>query len=361
MITGLRQAGVEVIECHADLWIDIEDRVNLTSGGWISPGFWLRVVRACGALISRFFRIPEYDVLLVGYPGQFDVYLARLLNLFRRKKICWDVLMSIYLVACERKLDQKSGFTVNLLKWVEKYACRAADLLILESQEYVDWFVHTHQVDPQKFRLVPLGALEPEFTLEAQTPPQKPADMIHVLYWGGFLRSHGVDCMIEAARLVQNRVDIRFDFIGSGPEREKMMALADRLNLYNVNFPGFLSYTELAQKIGEADICLGIFGDTAQSFLTIQNKIYECLSMGKPLISGISPLVARTFQHEKELYLCERNPESLAQAIQYLSSSSALRDAIGMGGRTAYLRSFSPMGIGTILKKQLENIICHEI
>ena len=132
MIAGLREAGVEVIECHSNLWIDIEDRVNLARGGWLRPSFWIRVISAYWKLLFQFFKILEYDVLVVGYPGQFDIFFARVLNMFRKKKICWDVLMSIYLVAYERKLDQKSTITVNFLKWVEKIACRTADLMILE-------------------------------------------------------------------------------------------------------------------------------------------------------------------------------------------------------------------------------------
>ena len=34
MIEGLRRNGVEVIECHEELWRGIEDRVEVASGGW---------------------------------------------------------------------------------------------------------------------------------------------------------------------------------------------------------------------------------------------------------------------------------------------------------------------------------------
>ena len=77
MIEGLRRAGVEVIECHETLWHGIEDRVQVTSGGWISPAFLWRVLRTYGHLLAKYLKMGPYDIMVVGYPGQFDVYLAR--------------------------------------------------------------------------------------------------------------------------------------------------------------------------------------------------------------------------------------------------------------------------------------------
>jgi glycosyltransferase involved in cell wall biosynthesis len=160
--------------------------------------------------------------------------------------------------------------------------------------------------------------------------------------------------MLQAAALLQGNPNLHFEFVGSGPEREHMLALAGELGLKNVDFPGFLSSEELGQKIAGADLCLGIFGSTPQSYLTIQNKIYECLALGKPLVSGTSPLVARTFVHGRDLYLCERDPRSLAQAIATLSAAPDLRAALAQNGRSTFEASFSPAAIGRLFRDELE-------
>ena len=316
-----------------------------------------KVIKAYFKLIIKFFELGNYDILVVGYPGQFDIFIARLLNIFRRKQVCWDVLMSIYLVSCERQLDQKSNVTVKLLKWIEKTACRTADLMILESQEYVDWFINTHNADPKKFRLVSLGALPPVSPVTIEQSVKKQSNKINVLYWGGFLRSHGIDCMVKAASLLQDEQNIHFDFVGSGPERKNILELANKMGLHNASFPGFLSSEELSKKIIDADICLGVFGSTQQSYMTIQNKIYECLSMGKPLISGKSPLVSRTFKQGQEIYMCGRNPEQLAEAIKLLSSSTSLRKNISNGGKSVYCANYTPQKIGFVFRNHLDNLI----
>jgi len=44
MIEGLRRSGVTVFECHEQLWRNIEDRVQVASGGWLQPRFWWRLL-----------------------------------------------------------------------------------------------------------------------------------------------------------------------------------------------------------------------------------------------------------------------------------------------------------------------------
>ncbi|MCI0519004.1 MAG: group 1 glycosyl transferase, partial [Chloroflexi bacterium] len=92
MIHGLRQAGAEVIECHQPLWHGIQDRVQVASGGWLKPRFWLRLLHAYTALLGKYRRVGRYDVLVVGYPGHYDVFLARLLAWLRGRPLAWDVL-----------------------------------------------------------------------------------------------------------------------------------------------------------------------------------------------------------------------------------------------------------------------------
>lgn len=158
MIAGLRLNGVEVIECHETLWQGVEDRIETTSGGWKKPSFWWRVLMVYVRLIWRYFQTPDHDLVVIGYPGQFDVYLARLLTKLRRKPLVWDVFMSIYLIALERGLDQQSSFTVNWIRRLERWALRLPDLLIQDTAEYVQWLNEIHDTDRNHFRLVPTGA-----------------------------------------------------------------------------------------------------------------------------------------------------------------------------------------------------------
>ena len=62
---------------------------------------------------------------------------------------------------------------------------------------------------------------------------------------------------------------------------EAMEALVQRYSLTNVTFIDWLEQAELINHVTQANVCLGAFGQTPQSLMTIQNKIYEGLAMGR--------------------------------------------------------------------------------
>jgi glycosyltransferase involved in cell wall biosynthesis len=288
MIAGLRRNGVQVTECHESLWQGIEDRVQAASGGWINPKFIFRVIRSYFRLLKKYRSVYDYDILIVGYPAQFDVILGWILTRLRRKPLCWDILMSVYLVAIERGLDKVSPLTTKLLKIVESMACRLPNLLILESQEYKRWFCETHRISEQRFNLVPMGVDESKYLPLEKADVSD--DLFRIVYYGSFIRNHGVPVILEAAKLLSHETEFQFELIGIGPELDRCREWAINEKLPNLEFLGWLNDEELHDHIAKACLCLGIFGDTPQSMMTIQHKILECLAFRKPLITGKSDL-----------------------------------------------------------------------
>lgn len=356
MIEGLRQAGVDVIECHEPLWRGVEDRVQAASGGWLRPAFIWRVLHTYWGLLRRYCRIDDYDILVVGYPGQLDVFLARLLTWLRRKPLVWDIFMSIYLVALERGLDKRSRFTIGLLRGLEWIACRLPDRLILDTPEYVAWFGKTHGVPTRRFRLVPTGADDRAFHPIPSPMPESRA--FRVIYYGTFIRNHGVEYIVEAARLLADDPDIQFELIGEGPERAKAQEIANRYHLGNITFVEWLEKAELVKRVAQADICLGAFGTTPQSLMTVQNKIYEGLAMARPVITGDSPAVHEMLKHGEHLYLCERNnPQALAEAIRILKGDLDLCRRLGQNGYHIFYEKFAVNHVGQIFASHLEELL----
>jgi len=345
MIEGLRRSGVEVIECHEPLWHGIEDRVQAASGGWLRPAFLGRVILAYWRLLQRYRRVGQYDIMVVGYPGQFDVFVARLLTWTRRKPLVWDIFMSIYLIALERGLEERNHFTIGFLRWLEGLACRLPDLLILDTSEYVAWFEKTYHLPAGQFRLVPTGADDRIFHCLDTHPSED--GLFHVLYYGTFIPNHGIRYIIEAARLLADDPAIHIEMIGDGPECELAQTLTRQYHLENVAFMQWLQKKELVQRVAQADICLGAFGATPQSLMTVQNKIYEGLAMAKPVVTGDSPAVRQALTHGVHVYLCARqDPPALAQAIQMLKTDPQLRNSLAENGYAVFHEKFDLFHIG---------------
>lgn len=355
MIEGLRRNGVDVIECHETLWRGVEDRVAAASGRWLSPEFVWRVLRVYARLIWRYLHCPPHDILVVGYPGQFDVFLAFVLARVRRTPLVWDIFMSVYLIALERGLDARSQLTVNLLRRIERLACRLPDRLILDTEEYAAWFAQVHSVSRERFRLVPTGADDDAHQPLPMTLEDGPTT---VLYYGTFIRNHGVEWIIEAARLLQQDPSIRFELIGDGPERAAAVALAEGYGLANVVFAPWLDKAELQEHIARADICLGAFGNTPQSLMTVQNKIYEGMAAGRPVLTGDSPTVRRVFRHGEHLYLTPRgDAAALAEGIQALAADPLLRRRIAEAGHREFMAKYTISKIGARFAAHLAELL----
>ncbi len=356
MIEGLRRAGVVVIECHEPLWRGTEDRVQAASGGWLHPRFWWRLIRAYGRLLWRYARCGAHDIVVVGYPGLLDVFLAFVVSRLRRKPLVWDVFMSVYLIALERGLDRRSGLSVRLLRDLERAACRLPDRLILDTEAYVAWFQATHGVVAQRFRLVPTGADDRVFYPSSRSDS---ADgLFRVVYYGTFIPNHGVEYIVEAARLLADDPTICFELIGDGPDRGRAQALAQGYGLSNVIFVDWLDQPALVARVARADVCLGAFGTTPQSLMTVHNKIYEGLAMARPVITGDSPAVRQAFEHGEHVFLCRRaDAGSLAEAVRVLRESPALRAHLARRGHQLFCEQFDLQHNGQRFASHLREIV----
>jgi glycosyltransferase involved in cell wall biosynthesis len=358
MIDRLRNQGIELVECHERLWHGVEDRERVASGGWMNPRFWWRMIITYIRLLWRYHSIGSYDVLVVGYPGQLDIPLARILSWLRRRPLVWDVLMSIHLIALERKLEERSRFTVQLIHSMESFACHLPDLLILDTDVYASWFKQTYNIPENRIRLVPLGADDRVFK---PIKSERTDKHFRCIYYGTFVPSHGLEYIVEAARLLAQEQSIQFELIGRGHDLEKIQALTDRYGLENVTFTEWMSETELARLAASADVILGTFGGTPQSLMTVQNKIYEGLAMAKPVITGDSPAVRQALIHGEQVYLCEReNPKSLADAIRTLKGDPDLCRRLGQNGYQMYFARYDVNHIGQVYASHLKDLLFSE-
>jgi glycosyltransferase involved in cell wall biosynthesis len=274
------------------------------------------------------------------------------LTWLKQRLLVLDVFMSLYLIASERGLTERHRFTAWLVFELEKVACLLPDMLILDTEEYVRWFQNVYGLDPGRFRLVPTGADDQHFhPLDAR---EHRDGIFRVLYYGTFIPNHGVEYIVQAANLLKDDPAICFELVGEGPSKSYAMDMVEKQGLTNVSFTSWIDKHELPYKIAEADVCLGAFGTTPQSMMTVQNKIYEGLAMGKPVITGDAPLMRSVFAHGEHLYLCDRaDPQALADAIRVLRDDENLRKHMAESGHRAFETGYTIERTGEALVRYL--------
>jgi glycosyltransferase involved in cell wall biosynthesis len=356
IIQGLRANGVDVDERHIPLWYDTKDKITVAFGGWIRLRFLARVANAYLSLMwQHSVSLRNYDAIILGYSGQFDALLARPLTRLWSVPLVLDVFVSIHLAAKERGLIETNPFAARMIYTIEKVACEIADLLFLDTSAYVDYFCKHYNLPKKKFRLVPLGANDRIFF---PVSSREKSEQFQVLYFGKYLPLHGIDTILNAASLLKKETDIHFRMHGTGQLKETALELARSLDLDNVTFTGWLEdIARLSYEFAPYDVCLGAFGDTAASRMTIQNKIYEGLAMRKAVITRDSPIVRSNFKDREHIILCPPDdPVALADAIMLLKDNSSLCNRVASNGYKVFIERYTPAIIGRQVKEHLERL-----
>ncbi len=356
LLAGLAaRENVQVMECHEQLWHGIEDRVSQASGGWRNPRFWGRVLGVYWRLFRAHNHMPDYDVMLIGYPGQFDSYLGRVLTWWRRRPMALDILMSLHLVAEERGLIEKSPTSGRLIFALEKGGLHLPDLLISENFAYEGYYCQQYDLRPERFERVPHGADDRVFFPRTIEPPAEP---FRITYHGTFLPSHGLDAIIGAAIVLADQKEIEFHFFGTGPEKMRIVEIAKQAGLTNVRFHGYVEQEELLDSLSASHICLGVFGTTKQSNYTIQNKVWEGLALARPVISGDSPVIREALAPGEHIWLVPRDdPTALAEAILTLKAEPEQREHMARAGYEHFLAGNSIAAIGELTERALRTVV----
>lgn len=375
LIEGLKRAGWQVLECHVPLWEKERDK----TGRYLGPfSLILRAVElklACIRLLLKYaFTVGRYEVMLVGYIGHFDMPLAWLLTRFPRRPLVFSPLISLYdTLVDDRRSIAEGTLMSRLLRWLDRQACAKADLVLLDTEAHIDYFVQAFNLPRKRFARVFVGAVEPDAPEDvngegvsgpdtyggtpAVSPPSEDAPF-RVLFVGKFIPLHGLPFMLEAANRLKDVPEIVFHFVGSGQLTDEIHETARRLNLENVRFTDWIPYEQLHRFLQGWGVCLGIFGTSDKAVRVIPGKVFVALSAGKAVITADSPAIRELLADRESAILCRRgDPEALAGAIRRLHGDRELLRRIAEAGSRVFRDHASTEQIGRSASAVLEKLV----
>jgi len=290
LLRGLRENGVAVHECHADVWAGVEDKSQL-SGILPRLGRLARWLASYPKLISGYLKAPRHEIVLVPYMGHLDVIVLWPFAKWRGASIVWDAYLSLYSTIVEdRRVLSPSSLRAHVVYLWEWLATRAADLTILDTHAHASYFRDRYGVPDARLGVVFVGAETDVFPPQPPRVPRPPGMARVVLFYGQFIPLQGVEIIVEAARRLDDG-SIRWILIGDGQEAGKIRTMLMEHPVCNLEWHPWVCYKELIEWIGRADICLGIFGDSDKAGRVIPNKFFQFLSAGRTIISRDSPAV----------------------------------------------------------------------
>ena len=337
VISALRAAGVDVVERHAAVWDGSRDnwRARTRAG--------LRLMLA----EARLWWPPrgEYDVVLVGYPGHFDMPRAR--RAAGGRPLVFNPLVSLHdtMVGDRARYGERS-FAARVLLAVDRKALKLADLVVADTRANGDFLAELGGIPRSKVEVCFVGAEDRLF--HAGWRPDEP---FRCLFVGKLIPLHGLETILDAARLLP---EIPFRVIGSGQLQVTRGWLDDRPE--NVEWVPWVEYEELPREYWGAGCALGIFGTSSKAQRVIPNKAFQALACGTPLVTADTPAAGELLAHERDALLVPTgSPAALAEAIRRLAGDRELAQRLGAGGRRTYDEQASEEILGARWRDLLES------
>jgi glycosyltransferase involved in cell wall biosynthesis len=329
--------GLHIHRLPAAPWMP--DRLHAALGfpAFFNPT-WIRAIwrtarrQRAGAIVVRDLPLA-LTAVLVGRLRRIPVVLDMAENYPAMIQDVWD--------AGRSRLGDRLVRNPKLIALVERMSVRLADHVLVV-------------VDESRDRLAAMGVPAAKMSVVMNTPSvdraQEPgagsprnAGGLVVAYLGLLEAPRGLGTAIEAMREVRRRLPgARLRIIGSGRDEAQFREQARQADVTDsVEFLGWLDYGKALNELAHCDVGLVPHHATASWQTTIPNKLFDYMSLGKPVIVSNARPTERIVTEERcGLVFADQDARSLAEAIVAMGDPS-LREACGRQGRDAIVRRYN--------------------
>jgi len=330
----LELKGVEVIECRVE-------------------------IKGISSFLTSYLKLlikhmkMNYDIMIIPWRAVVTLPLAKIIT---RKPIVFFPFVSIFQTLVEdRKLIKEGSLTAKFLRFVDKTACKISNMIILDTNENIDYFCNEFNLNKNKFRRLFITADEKIFF---PLPIKKRNKIFNVIFMGTFIPLHGINVIIESAKILSYKKDVIFTLIGNGQTRPQIEKMVNDNGLKNVKFVNSVKSEILPKFLREADLCLGIFSGNKKAQSVIPFKILVTLASQKPLLTANSPsIIEAGLVNMKNCMLVKPEcPSELSKTILSLKENPKLLEQIGKEGYELFIKKLSMEESGKVLVGYLEEL-----
>lgn len=345
LLAGLRELGVDVIECHRPVW----ELTRHKAGKFLSPSRLpataMRFAASWAALAVEQRRVGAVDAIVAGYPAQLDAPFAAACARARHVPLVVDAMISLSdtLLGDRQRVGRLAG---GSLKRLDRFAARRADLLITDTEAHAAYFASQFGTPRKAISVVPVGA-EPDLFPRAP----EPRGQVHALFYGKLSPLHGLETVLAAARM-PGAPPVRL--IGDGQLRPWLDSELARNRPPGLEHESWVPYEELGGELASAAICLGIFGTSEKAQRVVPNKVYQAMAVGRSIVTADTPGAREVLTDGEDAILVPAGePRALAAAMTRLAGDADLRSRLGENAHRRFLEVGDPLAIARRFLKSL--------
>jgi len=298
------------------------------------------------SLFIGLFKLKKQDILLVESPPLFLGITAYLLAKTKRAKLVFNV-SDLWPESAEKLGLVNNKMFLKLATYLEEFCYKKATLITGQTQgicanistrfplKKVYWL--KNGVDINYYNLT-----KAENTNWRQENGFTPDDFL-LIYAGILGHAQGLEVIIETAKTLQNEIPIKFIFLGSGPEKEKLKLLCSSNSLSNVFFFDVVPKQQMQNILISTNASIIPLRKLDLFKGAIPSKIFENLALKKPIILGVDGEARDLFINQGKcgLYFEPENHEELEKQIMKLYENHDLAQILGENGYSFVSKEFN--------------------
>jgi glycosyltransferase involved in cell wall biosynthesis len=288
------------------------------------------------SILVGLFKIKRQDFVMCESPPLFLGISAWLLSKFKRARMIFNV-SDLWPESAEKLGLVTNRLLLTLSTWLEEFLYSHSVIISGQTQGIVKnisgrfppktvyWLKNGVDIDE-------LSKTEEEPGWRAKNGFQE--DDLLLLYAGILGHAQGLEVILHAAKTLEDRPHIKFILVGSGPMRDRLIALKTELNLSNVFFLDNRPKREVVPIIRASDAALIPLRKIDLFKGAIPSKIFENLALHKPVLLGVEGEAKELFiEQGKAGWAFEpENPLDLAAQIKFLDKNRSLLTEAGTRG-----------------------------
>ena len=275
--------------------------------------------------------LPDSDVLILVSPALFSSAILMLRLKFRRKNlpvVTW--LQDIYSLGM-KETGQGSSVSLRIVAAVEKWMLQNSTRVVVIHNRFKRYLKEQLEIPIQKIEVIRNWSHISNDNSEVKASG---GEEIQVLHSGNMGKKQGLENVVEAAKLAQDRsLPIRFTLIGDGSEKEYLLKLAQGLKV--IEFRDHLHKSTYLSALQRADFLL-LNESPGVSEMAVPSKLTSYFVAGRPVIAATDPMgiTAEEIRSSKAgIVIPAGDPEALIEAILALAANKTLAQEFAINGQ----------------------------
>ncbi len=218
---------------------------------------------------------------------------------------------------------------VRVLSFLERASIRFASFAITCTEQMLEAFV-SRGAPGERIEVVMNSTDESIFDPARYVPRQRENGRFSLISHGMIDERYGVDTIIRAVGRLRDRIPgISLEVYGYGPYGDELQRLVQELGLQKrITFHGFVPLEELLAGIADADAGVVAMKRDAFRDLTHCNKMFDLITMRRPVICSRTRSVMEYFPNGSLKYFDAGDDADLARAIEELYSNPGESDEL---------------------------------